>query len=67
MSTCPRCDTEFRCGMVDPATAGPCWRMLLPNLPVSPPGSDVTRCFCPACLRQLLDQLPDQLPSPIPS
>ncbi|MEB0136011.1 cysteine-rich CWC family protein [Actimicrobium sp. CCC2.4] len=62
MSRCLRCGAEFGCGMVDPATSGPCWCTLLPSLPALPAGSDAS-CFCPACLRELLEQtLPPAIP-----
>lgn len=49
-SRCPRCSTEFRCGMV--GGDGNCWCASLPPvdpLPV-PAAGTAAACFCPACL-----------------
>ncbi|RJG04880.1 hypothetical protein D3870_01540 [Noviherbaspirillum cavernae] len=66
MSSCSRCGSAFECGMKDPqAIAQPCWCTRMPILPASAyvrnaqdaAGSD---CFCPQCLRALLDALDAQ-------
>jgi hypothetical protein len=56
MSTCPRCNTTFECGMAD-AGSGPCWCTTLPALPVDAlPGTNDARCLCPSCLRAWIAQ-----------
>jgi hypothetical protein len=48
MSICPKCGSEFICGI----TAGDesCWCFSLPKVtPISGQGV----CFCPACLKEL--------------
>lgn len=60
MSVCTRCGAEFACGMTDEPKEAPCWCTTLPLLP---PSAYVTAegnaagasCFCPACLRALLE------------
>jgi hypothetical protein len=61
MSACPRCGTVFECGMVDAsAMSEPCWCTRMPLLPSGAYATDkgdeaAGRCFCPGCLRALLD------------
>lgn len=61
MSICSRCQTSFNCAMVDQnAGDAPCWCTHLPALPLGAPAEkDKIRdasCFCPACLRALIEQ-----------
>ncbi|WP_344762862.1 cysteine-rich CWC family protein [Actimicrobium antarcticum] len=55
MSICPRCSAVFGCGMTAPAAPGPCWCTTLPTLPADLLGSTAALCFCPDCLRYLID------------
>lgn len=61
MSVCTRCGAVFTCGMADAGAGGaPCWCTALPALPASayvtaPGAADGASCFCPGCLRALLD------------
>ncbi|MEK7736847.1 MAG: cysteine-rich CWC family protein [Pseudomonadota bacterium] len=48
--TCPRCGAAFTCGIA--AGEDPCWCLDLPPLAAIQPDSG---CYCPACLRQLLE------------
>lgn len=67
MSVCARCGAAFTCAMANGADDAPCWCVALPALP---PSAYVTRdgdpgagaCFCPACLRALLDSQRDGQP-----
>ena len=59
-SSCPRCGTMFRCGMV--AADDQCWCVKLPHImPVLSSASATTgtagaSCFCPACLQQVTNE-----------
>ena len=57
MSVCARCGAGFDCGMTDGAGDTPCWCAALPALPPSAyvTGDAGPACFCPACLRALLE------------
>ncbi|MBI3523404.1 MAG: cysteine-rich CWC family protein [Betaproteobacteria bacterium] len=48
--TCPRCGAGFGCGMN--AAGQPCWCAGLPPLVTILP---TVGCYCPACLRQLIE------------
>jgi hypothetical protein len=50
-SVCPRCGARFTCGNV--AGAATCWCASLPVLTSADKAA--TACYCPACLRELLD------------
>ena len=58
MSNCVQCGQQFNCGMADSPATESCWCMALPTLPPALLASagDSTRCFCPACLQDLLDR-----------
>ncbi|WP_075111723.1 cysteine-rich CWC family protein [Noviherbaspirillum massiliense] len=67
MSTCSRCGAGFECGMVDGKSAEPCWCSRLPPLPAGslPLNGDKkmdARCFCPDCLRALMESSSDAPP-----
>ena len=49
-ATCPRCGTDFTCGME--AGLDPCWCTALPPLRVAPDGA--LACYCRDCLNALL-------------
>lgn len=49
-NTCPRCGAAFTCGMN--AGQEPCWCAALPVLAVTQPEAG---CFCPDCLKQLVE------------
>lgn len=53
MSTCPRCQAEFTCGMQNPNAAAPCWCTALPPLPSSAYRA-ASGCYCPRCLNELV-------------
>lgn len=61
MSTCPRCHADFTCAMADQTGQNaPCWcTQLAPLAPpdrVKKPGAAADAvCYCPACLRQLVE------------
>ncbi|TRZ69271.1 MAG: hypothetical protein D4S02_02390 [Rhodocyclaceae bacterium] len=50
-NTCARCGATFACGME--TGSEPCWCAELPALQV--PQDQAQGCYCPACLRQLLE------------
>lgn len=56
MSQCEKCGKAFECGMADAGAASPCWCVALPPLPKDRLGRDAAGCYCPACLKQLLDE-----------
>lgn len=56
---CPRCGASFACGMQ--TGQEPCWCSELPVLDI--PEDPQAGCYCPACLRQLLQIQPEKSPS----
>ncbi|MCX7175555.1 MAG: cysteine-rich CWC family protein [Proteobacteria bacterium] len=50
-NTCPRCGATFACGMQ--TGSEPCWCTELPALHLS--RDQVSACYCPACLKQLIE------------
>jgi hypothetical protein len=58
MSVCPRCGTEFSCGMVDDKSDAPCWCTQFPPMPLPKPGAAIASCYCPACLKVLTESAP---------
>ncbi|HEY7674533.1 MAG TPA: cysteine-rich CWC family protein [Burkholderiales bacterium] len=53
-SSCARCGTVFECG--SQAGKERCWCAAFPALPAPQPGK---ACYCPRCLKDLLDAKPD--------
>ena len=60
MSACPRCGALFRCQMVDVPQDAPCWCTQFPPLPKlaleSESGNTQVACYCPECLRALIEE-----------
>ncbi len=58
MRACVQCGASFRCGMVDGPASEPCWCIALPPLPAAllATATAADRCFCPDCLKALLDR-----------
>lgn len=54
-NTCPRCGAAFTCGMN--AGQEPCWCTILPLLSTPLPDAG---CYCPACLKQLIEAQSEQ-------
>jgi len=50
--TCPKCGAAFVCG--NAAGAESCWCAELP--PALPLPCDATGCYCPGCLREIIEQ-----------
>ncbi|MFA6312377.1 MAG: cysteine-rich CWC family protein [Sterolibacterium sp.] len=50
-NTCPRCGAIFACGMQ--TGQEPCWCAELPVLKVK--ADQASSCYCPACLKQLIE------------
>ncbi len=58
-SVCPRCGAAFECGRE--AGKNRCWCAQLPR--VLPVPDDTARCYCPACLKMLIDGAPAKPPA----
>ena len=50
-SVCPRCGADFQCGKE--LGMNRCWCAQLPR--VLPVPDEPARCYCPACLKTLID------------
>lgn len=58
MSECVKCGKAFDCGVADAGSTSPCWCTALPPLPRELLGREAAGCYCPDCLRRLLDAVP---------
>lgn len=58
MSTCTRCGAGFSCGMIDGPANQACWCTDLPILAKIQTNVEgvASGCFCPRCLRAIIEQ-----------